>query len=104
MIASKGWNCFEVDTALTMGRNFFDKGALCDPSPGYNNFRSRVNRSAIHSSDMGLMVVASSLESGQPVWFSKNDPDIIEGALASGAIAPAVFPHFVRGQWFVDGE
>lgn len=52
---------------------------------------------------MGIWVVASSLDTGQPVWFGKHDADIMEGVLASGAIAPAVFPHYARGQWFVDG-
>ena len=106
MVAEKGYSCFSVMAPVTMGNNFFYKGAICDPAPGYANYRARVNASAIHASGVELAVVASGLSTGTAEWFSGTDPDIVDGALASGAIAPIVFPHYIggrRGQWFVDG-
>ena len=52
---------------------------------------------------MKLSVVTSSLLTAKPVWFDETDEDIVQGCIASGAIAPLVWPAYVRKQWFVDG-
>ena len=40
--------------------------------------------------------VSSSLLTAKPVWFDETHDDIVEGCIASGAIAPLVWPVHTR--------
>mmetsp|Transcript_2541 Transcript_2541/g.6744 ORF Transcript_2541/g.6744 Transcript_2541/m.6744 type:complete len:283 (+) Transcript_2541:3-851(+) len=95
--------CLNVLDAAPISDGFFRHGGMCDPSPGYESYTAAVSQSRLSASDMSLHVPASSLAKGQPVWFSDQDPNIIDGILASGAIAPLVYPKEVSGSWYVDG-
>lgn len=96
-------SCFSASGSVNMYDNLMDRGGLCDPSPGRSAYRQLVSRERIRSSGMKLSVVSSSLLHANPVWFNEADEDIVQGCLASGAIAPLVWPVYARKQWFVDG-
>merc|ERR1712146_38092 len=83
--------------------NLMEHGGLCDPSPGRSAYRQLVLQQRIRSSGMKLSVVSSSLLTAKPVWFEETDKDVVQGCIASGAIAPLVWPVYARKQWFADG-
>jgi len=85
---------------------FVEHGGLCDPSSGTTNFNNAVKKERIHDSGMQLRVVASSMKDGRPKWFTERDEDVVDGCMASGSIAPLVYPKEVpqgSGNWYVDG-
>ena len=96
-------SCFTATGSVNMYDNLMAHGGLCDPSPGREAYRLLVDKARIHRSGMKLSVVSSSLLTAQPVWFDETDDDILDGCMASGAIAPLVWPVHARKQWFVDG-
>jgi NTE family protein len=96
-------SCFTAGGSVSMYDNLMDHGGLCDPAPGHTAYRAKVNASRIRSSGMKLSVVSSSLLTAKPVWFDEKTDDIVDGCIASGAIAPLVWPVHARKQWFVDG-
>lgn len=96
-------SCFTATGSVNMYDNLMDHGGLCDPSPGRSAYKQVVSQQRIRSSGMKLSVVSSSLLTAKPVWFTESDEDIVHGCLASGAIAPLVYPVYARHQWFVDG-
>jgi predicted acylesterase/phospholipase RssA len=96
-------SCFTATGSVNMYDNLMERGGLCDPSPGRSAYRQLVSQERIRSSGMKLSVVSSSLLTAKPVWFDESDEDIVKGCIASGAIAPLVFPVYARRQWFADG-
>eukprot|EP00941_MAST-03F_sp_MAST-3F-sp1_P001520 g1520.t1 len=98
-----GIDCLSPLDFLSMGSSFLNHGGFCDPSPGIKRFRHSVKKDLIQASDMELFAPASSVNLGEPVWFEKNDDDIVDGLLASGALSPVLYPLEVRGQTFIDG-
>ncbi len=62
-----------------------------------------VSADRIHSSGMKVKVVATSLKTGQATWWDEKSPDIVQGCVASGSLAPLVYPYEIRGEWYVDG-
>ena len=96
-------SCFTATGSVNMYDNLMDHGGLCDPSPGRSAYRQLVSQKRIRSSGMKLSVVASSLLTAKPVWFDETTDDIVTGCIASGAIAPLVWPVYARKQWFADG-
>eukprot|EP00913_Durusdinium_trenchii_P034580 g32350.t1 len=88
---------------MSMALAFWQRGGLCDPTPGRRNFELGVRRERIRSSGMMLRVVATSLKTGQAKWWDEKSDRIIEGCEASGAIAPIIYPMEVDSEGFVDG-
>merc|ERR1719362_1585895 len=52
---------------------------------------------------MDLKVIAASLTTGQPKVFTHKSPNIVEGCMASGSIAPIVYPKRIGNDIYVDG-
>ena len=102
-VTHKTESCFSATGSINMYQNLMGHGGLCDPSPGRSAYRQLVSQERIRSSGMKLSVVSSSLLTAEPVWFDETDADIVQGCIASGAIAPLVWPVHARKQWFVDG-
>lgn len=90
----------EADAALDA---FFYKGGLCDPAPGAARYKFEVKQERINASGMELFVLATSLNSSGPTWWTHESPDIIDGALASGSISPLIYPKVIDNVWYVDG-
>uniref|UniRef100_A0A7S4RWZ9 PNPLA domain-containing protein n=1 Tax=Alexandrium monilatum TaxID=311494 RepID=A0A7S4RWZ9_9DINO len=96
-------NCFNVAEASAMLWYFGPTGGLCDPRPGAERYEFEVRPEHIKASGMQLRVLATSLETGGARWWTENDPSVVQGAEASGSIAPLVWPKEVDGEWFIDG-
>jgi len=96
-------DCLSPKNLLAAGYGFFKYGGFCDPSPGAERYRKAVNVSKIRDSGMRLRVVAASLATGTPTVFTESDPDVLDACMASGSIAPIVYPKHMRGEVFVDG-
>lgn len=95
--------CMVPSRLMSMALAFWQRGGLCDPTPGRRNFELGVRRERIRSSGMMLRVVATSLKTGQAKWWDEKSDRIIEGCEASGAIAPIIYPMEVDSEGFVDG-
>eukprot|EP00697_Spironema_sp_BW2_P011080 gnl/Spiro4/26641_TR13242_c0_g1_i1.p1 gnl/Spiro4/26641_TR13242_c0_g1~~gnl/Spiro4/26641_TR13242_c0_g1_i1.p1 ORF type:complete len:482 (+),score=116.48 gnl/Spiro4/26641_TR13242_c0_g1_i1:55-1446(+) len=101
-------DCFSVVNAPWIASSLYSNGGACDPAPGYKHYKARVDADRLRSSTMELQVVTSSIELGDPVWFNNTHPHIMDAIIASGAIAPGVFPAQVPyntsgAPWFMDG-
>jgi len=96
-------DCFSWQSVLSDAQAFEEKGGLCDPEPGRDLFRFEMNKTALRQSGVGLRVVATCLNTGLLKWWTENDESILDGCLASGAIAPLIYPKKVDGSWYVDG-
>mmetsp|Transcript_10477 Transcript_10477/g.18925 ORF Transcript_10477/g.18925 Transcript_10477/m.18925 type:complete len:447 (-) Transcript_10477:142-1482(-) len=99
----KRGNCLDARNTLAAGYGFWRYGGFCDPAPGAENYRRFVNATKIHTSGTRLRVVASSMTAGGPKVFDQTSPDIIDACMASGSIAPLVYPKAIKDDIFVDG-
>ena len=99
------FECPSVLDTVSMAAHFMAKGGMCDASIGYTNYAAHVSLSKIVASPMELHIAASSLQTGGTIWFSNRDPGFsLDCIFASGALAPAMPPHAVDGQLYVDGK
>jgi len=96
-------SCLRLSEAPTIFSSFSDRGGFCDPSPGANSYKFEVDAARIRDSGMQLWVVATSLNSSMPKWWNEKSENIIDGVLASGALAPLLYPKIIDGEWFIDG-
>lgn len=80
-----------------------EQGGLCNPSPGGAAVEYVIHASDIRSSGMQLRVAATSVNSGTMVWWNESSLDIVQGAMASGRLAPVMPPLIIRGEMFIDG-
>lgn len=96
-------SCFRLSEAPAIFSAFAEKGGLCDPAPGAALYSYEVDPKLIRNSGMNLWVVATSLNSSRARWWNEQSPDIVEGALASGALAPLLFPKVIGEEWYIDG-
>jgi predicted acylesterase/phospholipase RssA len=79
------------------------KGGMCDPKPGSDSYNAAVTKERIQNSGMKIRVPASNLRTGLPRWWTEADDSIVDGCMASGSLAPFVYPKEVEGEWYVDG-
>lgn len=102
---SLGGKCMAggLAASASMMAGFLLTGGMCDPAPGIGHFRAKVDIEKIKASDVTLNVVATRVDSGEAEWWSDQDDDILEGTLASGAIAPLLYPYMIGQQVYVDG-
>lgn len=96
-----GWN------GVDLGEAYWHHGAFCDRAPGTKAYRTAISAERIAASDVRLHVCSSSLGSGKAEWFTDDDPNVLDGVLASGALSPLLYPAQVPdttgGAWYVDG-
>lgn len=78
-------------------------GGLCDPMPGSSAFQFEMNQTAVSTSGVALRVVAVSLNTGEAKWWTERDRNVVDGCMASGSLAPIVFPKPINGEYFIDG-
>lgn len=83
--------------------SWWETGGFCDPSPGTDVFEYLVHSSDIRTSGMALRVGATNVNTGNITWFTEKSPDIIDGALASGRLAPALQPSTIGEHIYIDG-
>lgn len=95
--------CLSALDAVSMALGFYQKGGLCDPSPGRRAYEFSVNTSRIQGSGTRLQVVATSLSTGHGRWWNETSDDIVLGILASSSLSPLIFPMEVEGEWYIDG-
>jgi len=95
--------CLDPKNALAAVYGFINHGGFCDPTSGTENYYRAVNIDRIRTSGMSLQVTAASLTTGQPKVFTETSPNIIDGCMASGSIAPIVYPKRIGNDIFVDG-
>jgi len=101
--AHYGNSCLSVTGMPSAFIGFKTKGGMCDPQPGTDRYNAAVKKENIQNSGMKLRVVASDLLRGEPRWWSESDDSIVDGCMASGSIAPFVYPKNVDNRWYVDG-
>lgn len=95
--------CLNPRNLLAGVNGFLKYGGLCDPSPGARRYQKAVSAAKIRQSGMALKVTAASLATGQPKVFTERSPNIVDGCMASGSIAPIVYPKEINGDLYVDG-
>jgi hypothetical protein len=83
--------------------SFARHGGVCLPRPGAERLEFSVSRERINSSGTELRVLATSLTHGDSKWWTEGSLDVLEGAEASGSIAPLVTPKKVGEDWYIDG-
>eukprot|EP00929_Paragymnodinium_shiwhaense_P092801 TRINITY_DN52794_c0_g1_i1.p1 TRINITY_DN52794_c0_g1~~TRINITY_DN52794_c0_g1_i1.p1 ORF type:complete len:450 (-),score=95.20 TRINITY_DN52794_c0_g1_i1:75-1424(-) len=95
--------CLDPSNILAAGYGFYSHGGFCDPAPGTENYYRAVNASNIRRSGTKLKVTAASLLTGEPKVFTQDSPEIVDGCMASGSIAPVVYPKHIGDDIYVDG-
>lgn len=96
-------SCLRVSEAPAIFDAFATKGGLCDSAPGAASYSFEVDPERIRNSGMKLWVVSTSLNTSSAHWWNDQSPDILEGCLASGALAPLMYPKIHNNEWFIDG-
>lgn len=96
-------NISNVESLASNVRALKDYGGMCNPSPGSSAFQFEMNATAVANSGVALRVVAVSLNTGEAKWWKETDYDVVSGCMASGSLAPVVFPKFTDGEYFIDG-
>jgi len=95
--------CLHASNLFSAGYGFYNYGGICDPSPGSERYKKFVDAAKIRNSGMRLLVTASSLRTGKPTVFTQSSEQIVDGCIASGSIAPIVYPKRIGQDLYVDG-
>jgi len=106
----ESWNwltfgeCLNPINFLSIANGWYKKGGMCSTEPGAKKMQAAVSASRIANSNLQLFVSASALnDTTRPYWFSNKSPNVIDYALASGALAPVFPPKKVNGMYYIDG-